>query len=387
MKTLSESSIVYLDNHATTRPDPRVLEAMRPYFEEKYGNAASRSHLVGWDAEDGIEAAREQVARGIGAKTEDIVFTSGATESNNLAIKGLAFANRSKKNHLVTSSVEHRSVLDVVKRLAREGFAATIVRPNEYGEVSVESIERALTDQTLLVSVMAANNEVGAINPIKEIGAICRARGVFLHVDATQAVGKIPLDVEESSIDLLSLTGHKIYGPKGIGALYVRRREPAPRLVPLFDGGGQERGLRPGTVAVPLAVGLGFAIELALRERREESRRVLELRERLHAGLVGRIAGVRLNGSPRDRLPGNLNVSFEATDGESLGGLLREVAASAGSACSSLDPEPSHVLRAIGLDEDLARASLRFGVGRFNTREEIDRAVEAVARAVEASRR
>ena len=380
-------SIIYLDNHATTRPDPRVLEAIRPYFETKYGNAASRSHLIGWDAEDGLEAAREQVARGIGAETDDIVFTSGSTESNNLAIKGIAFANRLNKKHLVTSSVEHRSVLDVVKRLAREGHSATIVKPNEHGEVSVESIDRALTDQTILVSIMAANNEVGALNPIAEIGALCRSRGVFFHVDATQAIGKIPLDVESRSIDLLSLSGHTIYGPKGIGALFVRRREPAPRLVPLFDGGGQERGLRPGTVAVPLAVGLGAAVELAVKDREVESRRVLELRERLHAGLIRRIPGVRLNGSPTNRLPGNLNVSFEATDGEALGGLLREVAASSGSACSSLEPEPSHVLIAIGLDEDLARASLRFGVGRFNTLDEIDRAVEFVARAVEASRR
>lgn len=383
---MSEQSIIYLDNHATTRPDPRVLEAMRPYFEEKYGNAASRSHRIGWDAEDGIEAAREQVARGIGAETDDIVFTSGATESNNLAILGVAAANRSKKKHLVTSKVEHRSVLDVVKRLARQGHSATIVKPNSLGEVSVESIDRALTDQTALVSIMAANNEVGALNPIAEIGALCRSRGVFFHVDATQAIGKIPLDVQACSIDLLSLSGHKIYGPKGIGALYVRRDEPAPRLIPPFSGGGQERGLRPGTVAVPLAVGLGLAVELAVRERPEESRRVFELRERLHAGLVRRIPGVRLNGPPRNRLPGNLNVSFEATDSETLGGLLREVAASAGSACSSLDPEPSHVLLALGLDEELARASLRFGVGRFNTDDEIDRAIEAVARAVERSR-
>jgi len=373
---------IYLDNHATTRADPRVVEAMLPYFTTIYGNPASVSHRFGWDAAAAVDRAREQVATLIGAESKEIVFTSGATEANNLAIKGALAHLKRKGNHLVTAATEHRAVLDPMKRLAREGWDLTVVPCDEHGMVSAEAVEAALTDRTILVSVMAANNEVGTLNPIGDIGQLCHARGVLFHTDATQAVGKVPLDVRQEAIDLLSLSAHKFHGPKGIGALYVRRRDPLVRLTPLLDGGGHERGFRSGTIAVPLVVGLGEAADLARRERPEESARLRGLRERLHAGLAARVAAIVLNGHPTLRLPGNLNLSFAYVDGEALMMAMRDVAVSSGSACTSANPEPSHVLTAMGRDEDMARASLRFGLGRFTTAEEIDFAVDAVADAV-----
>jgi cysteine desulfurase len=373
---------IYLDNHATTRTDPRVLEAMLPFFCTIYGNAASVSHRFGWDASEAIERARDQVAKLIGAEPKEIVFTSGATEANNLALKGAVPGLKRRGNHLVTAATEHKAVLDPMKTLAREGWDVTFVRPDADGLISSHSVEEALTVGTVLVSVMAANNEVGTINPIGEIGRLCHERGVIFHTDATQAVGKIPLDVTEDAIDLLSLSAHKMYGPKGIGALYVRRREPQVRLTPLFDGGGHERGFRSGTVPVPLAVGLGAAAEIAGLERDEEALRLLKLRERLHVGLAERVEAIQLNGHPTRRLPGNLNLSFAFVDGEALMMAMRDVAVSSGSACTSANPEPSHVLLAMGVDEEMARASLRFGLGRFTTEEEIDFAIEAVAQAV-----
>ncbi|MBV8558363.1 MAG: IscS subfamily cysteine desulfurase [Planctomycetaceae bacterium] len=373
---------IYLDNHATTRVDPRVVEAMLPYFTTTYGNPASVSHRFGWDAAAAVDRAREQVATLIGAESKEVVFTSGATEANNLAIKGALAHLKRKGNHLVTAATEHRAVLDPMKRLAREGWDLTVVACDEHGMVSAEAVEAALTDRTILVSVMAANNEVGTLNPIGAIGQLCHARGVLFHTDATQAVGKVPLDVRQDAIDLLSLSAHKFHGPKGIGTLYVRRRDPLVRLTPLLDGGGHERGLRSGTIAVPLVVGLGEAADLARRERPEESARLRGLRERLHAGLAARVEAIVLNGHPTLRLPGNLNLSFAYVDGEALMMAMRDVAVSSGSACTSANPEPSHVLTAMGRDEDMARASLRFGLGRFTTAEEIDFAVDAVADAV-----
>ena len=373
---------VYLDNHSTTRVDPRVVAAMLPYFTEIYGNAASVSHRFGWDAGAAVDRARAQVAATLGCEAREVVFTSGATESNNLAIKGALPYLKRKGDHLVTASVEHKAVIDPMKRLAREGWNVTLVEPDATGMVSAASIEAALTDRTVLVSIMAANNEVGTINPIREIGALCHDRGILFHTDATQAVGKIPLDVVADNVDLLSLSAHKMYGPKGVGALYVRRRDPQVRLSPLFDGGGHERGVRSGTLAVPMIVGLGEASAIASVEMEVESPRILALRERLHASISASVDQIRLNGHPIHRLAGNLNLSFAYVDGEALMMAMRDVAVSSGSACTAAEPEPSHVLRAIGLDEDMARASLRFGLGRFTTAEEVDFAAGAVAAAV-----
>ena len=373
---------VYLDNHATTRTDPRVVEAMLPYFTEKYGNAASAGHRFGWEADDALERARARVAALLGAEPREVVFTSGATEANNLAIKGVLPHLKRKGNHLVTAATEHRAVLEPLKRLARDGYELTVVPPDGHGLVSAASIAAALTDRTVFVSVMAANHEVGTRNPVAEIGRLCRERRIVFHTDATQAVGKVPFDVRDVGADLVSLSGHKFYGPKGIGALYVRRSGSPVRLTPLLDGGGQERGLRSGTVAIPLAVGLGAAAEIAGREQPLEAVRISRLRDRLHAGLAGRLDGLRLNGHPTDRLPGNLNVGFEGVDGAALMMAMKDVAVSSGSACSSADAGPSYVLTALGLDEALARASLRFGLGRFTTEKEIDFAVDYVADAV-----
>jgi cysteine desulfurase len=374
---------IYLDNHATTRTDPRVLEAMLPYFTEVYGNPASVSHRFGWDAGAAVDAARQTVAGLIGADAREIVFTSGATEANNLALKGSLPLLRKQGNHVVSAATEHRAVLDPLKRLAREeGYDVTFLPPDPTGRISAEAVAEALTDRTVLVSIMAANNEVGTLNPIVEIGRVCRDRGVLLHTDATQAVGKVALDVAGAGVGLLSFSAHKLYGPKGIGALYVRRRDQPVRLRPLLDGGGHERGLRSGTLAVPLIVGMAEACTIAGRERPEEARRLLGLRERLHEGLARSVPEIRLNGHPTERLPGNLNLSFAYVDGEALMMAMRDVAVSSGSACTSANPEPSHVLLAMGLDEDLVRASLRFGIGRFNTEEEIDYTIEAVAAAV-----
>jgi len=375
---------IYLDNNATTRTDPRVLDAMLPFFTENYGNAASRHHVFGRDAEEAVQQAREQVARLVGAEAREIVFTSGATESDNLAIKGAAWMQRQLKkgNHLVTAAAEHHAVLDPAKRLQREGFQLTILPVDQHGQVSAEQVAAALTDQTVLVSIMAANNEVGTLQPIADIGRLCKERGVLFHTDAVQAVGQGPLDVEASGIDLLSLTAHKMYGPKGVGALYVRRRNPHVRLEPLFDGGGHERGLRAGTLPVPLIVGFGRACELCREAMIEESQRLFRLRERLRVGIMDGLTGVSLNGHPTDRLPGNLNLSFAGIHGAALLTSLKNLAVSSGSACTSANPEPSYVLRAMGVPDDLAHGSLRFGLGRFNTEEEVDWAIGEVMRAV-----
>lgn len=373
---------VYLDNHATTRPDPRVIAAMMPYLTDVFGNAASVSHRFGWEAAEAVDRAREQVAAIVGADAKEIVFTSGATEANNLALKGPLEGLRRRGDHIVSAVSEHKAVVDPLKRLAREGWRVTFVACDPTGLVSTEAVEAALTDRTVLVSVMAANNEVGTINPSAAIGRLCHERGILFHTDATQAVGKIPIDVRRDGIDLLSLSAHKLYGPKGIGALYVRRRDPQVRLTAQIDGGGHERGFRSGTLNVPGIVGLGEACRIASEEMGADEARVFELRERLHRGLLDRIDGLKLNGHPTDRLAGNLNLSFAGVDGEALMMAMRDVAVSSGSACSAADPEPSHVLLAMGLDEDMARASLRFGLGRFTTAEEVEFAVESVASAV-----
>ena len=372
---------IYLDNHSTTKPDPRVVEAMLPYFYETYGNAASVSHRFGWDAAEAMERARAQTAAAIGAEAKEIIFTSGATESNNLALKGALPALKRRGDHLITAASEHKSILEVAKRLEHEGWKLTIVPCDETGMVTADAVAQAIRPETVLVSVMTANNEVGTINPIREIGTLCRERKIVFHTDATQAVGKVAIDVHDDGIDLLSLSAHKVYGPKGIGALYVRRRDPQVRLRPLIDGGGHERGLRGGTPAVPLIVGLGAAVDLATREASSDLPRIRALRDRLEAGIKERVPDVSLNGHPTQRLDGNLNYSFACVDGEALMIAMRDVAVSSGSACTSAEPEPSHVLRAMGRDEEAARASLRFGVGRFNTAEEIEYAIEVVAEA------
>lgn len=375
---------VYMDNHATTRTDPRVVEAMLPFFTEHYGNAASRHHAFGRRAEEAVREAREQVATLIGADAREVVFTSGATEANNLALKGAARMYRTKGNHVVTVVTEHRSVLDPCKRLQQQGFEVTFLPVDRFGRVAPEQVAAALTDRTILVSVMAANNEIGTLQPVREIGRLCKERGVLYHCDAVQAVGKVPVDVGEIGADLLSLTAHKIYGPKGVGALYVRRRNPCVRLEPMLDGGGHEGGLRSGTLPVPLVVGFGVACDLCRRETTGESARLLDLRGRLFRGITARLDEVTLNGHPDERLPGNLNLSFAHVQGEALLMALRNVAVSSGSACTSASVEPSYVLRAVGVPDELAHGSIRFGLGRFNTGEEVDfvagEVVEAVRR-------
>jgi cysteine desulfurase len=374
---------IYLDNHATTRTDPRVLEAMLPFFGERYGNAASRHHSFGQEASTAVEQAREQVATLIGAGPKEIVFTSGATESNNLALKGVAGLYRTQGDHIITTATEHHAVLDPCKRLERDGFRLTVLPVDRFGRVSPEQVAQALTEQTVLVSVMAANNEVGTLQPIHEIGRVCKEHAVLFHTDAAQAAGKVPIDVDEMGIDLLSLSAHKMYGPKGIGALYVRRRQPHVRLEPLFDGGGHERGVRSGTLPVPLIVGFGKACDLCRQEMPAEAARLAGFRERLRAGIQDRLSDTFLNGHPTERLPGNLNLSFAHVEGEALMMSLRDIAVSSGSACTSASVEPSYVLRAMGVSDDLARGSLRFGLGRFTTQEEVDFAAEAVVTTVQ----
>jgi cysteine desulfurase len=374
---------VYLDNHATTRVDPRVVKAMLPYFTEQYGNAASRQHVFGQKAEEAVDLARVQVAELIGAEARTIVFTSGATESDNLAIKGVAAAYRKKGDHLISVATEHNAILDPLRRLERDGFSVTILPVDRYGRVSARQVEAALTDRTILVSVMAANNEIGTLQPIGEIGRLCKSRGVLFHTDAVQAAGKIPLDMDDMGIDLLSLSAHKMYGPKGVGALYVRRREPHVRLEPLFDGGGHERGLRSGTLPVPSIVGFGKACELCAAEMGGEAERLLALRERLRTGIQDQLEDTTLHGSPTQRLPNNVNLGFAYIDGGALMTLMRDVAVSSGSACTSASDEPSHVLTAIGVSDELARGSIRYGLGRFTTQEEVDYAVEETVRAVQ----
>ncbi len=373
---------IYLDNNSTTRCDPRVVEAMLPYFSEHYGNAANRHHAFGWQAKEAVDTAREQVAGLIGANPREIVFTSGATESNNLALKGAAAMYRNRGDHIITVATEHKAVLDPCQRLEREGFRLTILPVDRFGRVSADEVAAALTEKTILVSVMAANNEIGSLQPVAEIGRLCKERGVLFHCDAVQAVGKVPFDVEETGADLVSLSAHKIYGPKGVGALYVRGSSPRVRLTPLFDGGGHERGMRSGTLPVPLIVGFGTACALAGTEMTAEAIRLRNLRERLHACIIGDVDEVFLNGHPTERLPGNLNLSFAHVDGSALLMNLRNVAVSSGSACTSADPEPSYVLRALGVPDDLAHGSLRFGLGRFTTEEEINSASADVVRVV-----
>jgi cysteine desulfurase len=373
---------IYMDNNATTRCDPRVVEAMLPYFTEVYGNAASRNHSFGWVAEEAVENGREQIAALVGASAKEIIFTSGATESNNLAIKGVAGMYKKKGNHVITVVNEHKAVLDPCKRLEREGFQVTFLPVDKYGRVSAEQVEKALTDKTILVSVMAANNEIGTLQPIGDIGRMCKRKGVLFHTDAVQAVGKIPIDVEEMGIDLLSLSAHKIYGPKGIGALYVRKKDPRVRLDPIIDGGGHERGMRSGTLPVPGIVGLGMACELARKEMAEESSRLFRLREKLRAGIMDALGDTYLNGHPTERLPGNANISFAYVEGEALMMGIKDVAVSSGSACTSASLEPSYVLKSLGVGDELAHSSIRFGVGRFNTEAEVDFVIDAVVREV-----
>ncbi len=368
---------VYLDNQATTPVDPRVLDAMMPYLTEKFGNPHSRSHAFGWEAEAAVELARERIAGLIGADAKEIIFTSGATESNNLAIKGVARFYQAKKNHVISCVTEHKCVLESCRRLEREGFDVTWLKVRPDGLIDLDELAQAFSERTVLVTIMAVNNEIGTIQPMAEIGALCRGHGAFFQTDAAQAVGKIPVDVEAMNIDLMSITAHKLYGPKGIGVLYVRRR-PRVRIEPLFDGGGQERGLRSGTLPAPLCIGMGAACAVAEADMADEHDRLLMLRQRLHDGITGKLDDVLVNGTLDQRIAGNLNLSFLGVDSESLMSALRNLAVSSGSACTSASIEPSYVLRAIGLDDATAHASLRFGLGRFTTAEEIDFAVEEV---------
>lgn len=368
---------IFMDYHSTTPVDPRVLETMLPYFTEEFGNAASKSHVFGWRAEEAVEKARGQVARLIGASPGEIVWTSGATESDNLALKGFARFHRSKGRHLVTTRIEHKAVLDSLRALEREGFEVTYLDVGGDGLLDPEAVRRAIRSDTLLVSAMHANNEVGTVQPIEAVGAITREKGVCFHTDAAQSAGKVPFDVERCNVDLASLSAHKMCGPKGVGALYVRRK-PRVRLAPLIDGGGHERGLRSGTLDVPGIVGFGAAAEIAGAEMAQESARLLGLRERLRQGIEAGLDLVSVNGSLERRLPGNLNMSFAYVEGEALLMALKDVAVSSGSACTSASLEPSYVLRAMGVSDDLAHSSVRFGLGRFTTEEEVDYAVRLV---------
>ena len=372
---------VYLDYQASTPVDGRVLDAMLPYLSEKFGNPHSRSHAFGWEAEEAVEVAREQIAAIIGADPKEVIFTSGATESNNLAIKGVARFYKARKDHVITCVTEHKCVLESCRALEREGFTLTYLPVRGNGLIDLGELSRAFTERTALVSIMAVNNEIGVIQPVAEIGALCRQHGAFFHTDAAQAIGRIDLDVNEMGIDLMSLTAHKVYGPKGIGALYVRRR-PRVRLTPLFDGGGQERGFRSGTLPAPLCVGFGEACRLARLEMADEAKRISALRDRLYDGITTRLAGVALNGDGVTRIPGNLNLSFGHVDAEALMASLKAVAVSSGSACTSASLEPSFVLKALGVEDRLAHASIRFSLGRFTTEAEIDFVVEEVAREV-----
>nr|XP_057911627.1 cysteine desulfurase, mitochondrial [Doryrhamphus excisus] len=362
---------LYMDFQATTPMDPRVLDAMLPYQVNYYGNPHSRTHAYGWESESAMETARKQVADVIGADPREIIFTSGATESNNMAIKGVGRFYQAKKRHVITTQTEHKCVLDSCRILEAEGFRITYLPVQKNGLVDLELLEASLTPDTSLVSIMTVNNEIGVMQPVKEIGQLCRSKGVFFHTDAAQAVGKVPINVADSKIDLMSISGHKIYGPKGVGALYVRRR-PRVRLEPLQNGGGQERGLRSGTVPTPLAVGLGAACSIAQQEMEYDHQRVSMLSNRLVQKIMSEIPDVIMNGDPEQRYPGCVNLSFAYVEGESLLMALKDVALSSGSACTSASLEPSYVLRAIGADEDLAHSSIRFGIGRFTTEEEVD---------------
>jgi cysteine desulfurase len=372
-----------MDNHATTPVDKRVLEAMLPYFSEKFGNAASRNHSFGWEAEEAVDRARNQIAALIGAKSKEIIFTSGATESDNLAIKGVVEFYKDKGNHIITCVTEHKAVLDSCRALERTGKAVVTYLPvDRYGMVDPDDVRKALTDKTILITIMYANNEIGTIHPIQEIGKIAKEKGIVFHCDAVQAAGKVPIDMERDGIDLASLSAHKIYGPKGIGALWVRAKGPRVRLAAQMDGGGHERGMRSGTLNVTGIVGLGKACEVAQAEMEDEARRLIDLRAKLQAGIFERLEDVSLNGHPTSRLPGNLNLSFAYVEGESLLMGISDVAVSSGSACTSATLEPSYVIRALGVSEELAHSSIRFGLGRLNTEEEVDYVTDRVAREV-----
>ena len=363
---------IYMDNHATTPLDPRVLEAMMPYLTTKFGNAASRNHSFGWEAEKAVSEAREQIAQLIGATAKEIIFTSGATESDNLAIKGVAEMYHERGNHIITQATEHKAVLDTCKRLEKHGFRVTYLPVKADGVIDLEDLKRAIDDKTILVTIMAANNEIGVLQPIAEIGKICHEKNVLFHCDAVQAVGKIPVNVIADNIDLMSITAHKIYGPKGVGALYVRRRDPRVQIAAQIDGGGHERGMRSGTLNVPGIVGMGKACEISGQEMAEEARRLTGMRDGLKAKLEAELDYVHVNGSMEHRLAGNLNMSFLYVEGESLLMGINDVAVSSGSACTSATLEPSFVLKALGLGDDVAHSSIRFGLGRFNTQAEVD---------------
>ena len=370
---------IFLDNHSTTPMDPRVLEAMLPYFVEKFGNAASRNHAFGWEAEEAVENARKQIAKLIKADPKEIVFTSGATESDNLALKGVLEMYKEKGQHIITSATEHRAVLDTAKSLEAKGLATVTYLPvDKQGMVSPEDVRNAITDKTILISVMLANNEIGTINPVQEIGKIAKEKGILFHCDATQGVGKIPVDVQAMGIDLMSFTAHKMYGPKGVGTLYVRKKSPRVRIAAQMDGGGHERGMRSGTLPVPLIVGFGKACELCGQEMAAESVRIAKMRDRLQAEIMAALEESYLNGHPTNRLPGNLNISFAYVEGESLLMGMKDIALSSGSACTSATLEPSYVLRALGVGTELAHSSIRFGLGRFTTEEEIDYTIRKV---------
>jgi cysteine desulfurase len=371
-----------MDNHATTPCDPRVFETMAPYFTEVFGNSASRNHEFGWRAEEAVETSRKQIGDLIGASAKEIVFTSGATESDNLALKGVAEMYYERGDHIITVVTEHKAILDTCKKLEKRGFKVTYLPVGSDGLITPDDVKNTITDKTILVSVMMANNEIGVIQPIAEIGAVCKERGVLFHTDATQAIGKIPFDVNELKVDLASFSGHKIYGPKGVGGLYVRRKGPRVMLVPMLDGGGHERGMRSGTLNVTGIVGLGKACEIAKAEMPEENVRTLQLREKLRKGLMDELPDVYINGHPEQRLAGNLNVSFAYVEGESLLMGISDIAVSSGSACTSASLEPSYVLKALGVGEELAHSSIRFGLGRFNTDEEVDYTIGRVNEAV-----
>ena len=380
---------IYLDNHATTQVDPRVVSAMLPYFTEHFGNAASRNHEFGWEAEQAVDKARKQIADLIGATPKEIIFTSGATESNNLAIKGVAEMYREKGNHIITQVTEHKAVLDTCKRLEKYGYEVTYLPVQKDGRINLDDLRKAITPKTILISIMYANNEIGVVQPIEEIGKIAKEKGVFFHVDGVQAAGKIPVDVQRDGIDLLSISAHKIYGPKGVGALYVRRKNPRVQLSAIIDGGGHERGMRSGTLNVTGIIGLGKACELCQQEMAAETAKLSRLRDRLKEGIMSKLDECYINGSMEHRLPHNINISFAFVEGESLLMGINDIAVSSGSACTSATLEPSYVLKALGVGEDLAHTSIRFGIGRFNTEEEVDyvvgRVVETVNRLRELS--
>jgi cysteine desulfurase len=380
---------IYMDNHATTPLDPRVLDAMMPYLTDRFGNAASRNHKFGWEAEEAVEEARKQLAALIGADPREIVITSGATESDNLAVKGAAWMYREKGDHIITCVTEHKAILDPCKHLEKEGFRVTFLPVGSNGLVDLDDLRKAITDKTILISIMTANNEVGVVQDVKEIGKIAREHGVLFHTDAVQAAGKIPFNVNEMNVDIASLSAHKIYGPKGVGALYVRRRNPRVLLTPIIDGGGHERGMRSGTLNVPGIVGFGKAAQIAREDMAAESAEMFRLREKLRTTLERELDEIYINGDLQRRLPGNLNMSFAYVEGESLLMGINDVAVSSGSACTSASLEPSYVLKALGVGEDLAHTSIRFGIGRFNTEDEVDyvanRVIEVVRRLRELS--